>query len=122
MLPVRRRLWTALLGVLFLAGPYAPVLAQPDDFPPYNYGFLSGSYVVIGKHTDSTIEKALHGEAKVLRIRFDQDGKSYKGTYLVDVDFDNYPRLTGYIYLADGNTKRVGLEALFADDGQLEQK
>ena len=68
------------------------------------------------------IEKAAGGDAEVLRIRFDQDGKSYEGTYLIDGDLDNYARLSGYLYLADGSTKSVGLEALFADRGQLVRK
>lgn len=146
MTAMGRPLWIALIGLVFLTAVNAPVLAQPDL-----YGFLSGSYVVIGKHPDSTetysgqmnleecdgqlqvvrivnghitrgigtIEKAAGGDATVLRIRFDRDGKSYEGTYLVDGDLDNYARLTGYVYLADGSTRRVGLEALFADRGQL---
>ncbi len=146
MTAMGRQLWITLIGLVFLTGVNAPVLAQPDL-----YGFLSGSYVVIGKRPDSTetysgqinleeadgqlqvvrivndqitrgigkIQEAVHGEVDVLRIRFDQDGKSYEGTYLVDGDLDNYARLTGYVYLADGSTRSVGLEALFADRGQL---
>ena len=141
-----RQLWITLIGLVFLTGVNAPVLAQPDL-----YGFLNGSYVVIGKRPDSTetysgqinleegdgqlqvvrivndritrgigkIEKAAGGDATVLRIRFDRDGKSYEGTYLVEGDLDNYARLTGYVYLVDGSTRSVGLEALFADHGQL---
>ena len=146
MTAMGRQLWITLIGLVFLTGVNAPVPAQPDL-----YGFLSGSYVVIGIRPDSTetysghinleeadgqlqvvrilndqitrgigkIQKAVGGEADVLRIRFDQDGKSYEGTYLVDGDLDNYARLTGYVYLADGSTRSVGLEALFADFGQL---
>ncbi len=146
MAAMGRQVWIALIGLVFLTAVNAPALAQPDL-----YGFLSGSYVVIGKHPDSTeiysgqvnleesdgqlqvvrivngritrgigkIEKAAGGDATVLRIRFDRDGKSYEGTYLVHGDLDNYARLTGYVYLADGSTRHVGLEALFADRGQL---
>jgi len=47
----------------------------------------------------------------VLRMRFHLDGKDYDATYRWQSDPDNYPRFTGYVYLAD--TKSPGLEALF---------
>ena len=47
----------------------------------------------------------------VLRIHFHFDGKEYDATYRWQSDPDNYPRFTGYVYLAD--TKSPGLEALF---------
>ena len=43
-----RHLWIALIGLVFLTGVNTPVPAQSDL-----YGFLSGSYVVIGKRPDS---------------------------------------------------------------------
>ncbi len=69
-----------------------------------------------------TLEKALRGETTVLRVRFVHAGQDYEATYLIDGDLDNYARLTGYVYLKDGSTKRVGLEALFADFGQLQRQ
>ena len=106
MTAMGRQSWITLIGLVFLTGVNAPILAQPDL-----YGFLNGSYVVIGKRPDSTetysgqikleaadgqlrvvrivndqitrgigkIQKAVGGEADVLRIRFDQDGKNYEG-------------------------------------------
>ena len=47
----------------------------------------------------------------VLRMHFRFDGKEYDATYRWQSDPDNYPRFTGYVYLAD--TKSPGLEALF---------
>lgn len=47
----------------------------------------------------------------VLRMHFHFDGKAYDATYRWQSDPDNYPRFTGYVYLAD--TKSPGLEALF---------
>ena len=47
----------------------------------------------------------------VLRIHFHLDGRQYDATYRWQSDPDNYPRFTGYVYLAD--TKSPGLEALF---------
>ena len=47
----------------------------------------------------------------VLRMHFHFDGKDYDATYRWQSDPDNYPRLTGYLYLS--GTKSPGLEALF---------
>jgi hypothetical protein len=47
----------------------------------------------------------------VLRMHFHFDGRDYDATYRWQSDPDNYPRFTGYVYLAD--TKSPGLEALF---------
>jgi len=47
----------------------------------------------------------------VLRMRFRFDGNEYDATYSWQSDPDNYPRLTGYLYLS--GTKSPGLEALF---------
>jgi len=47
----------------------------------------------------------------VLRMNFHLDGAEYDATYRWQSDPDNYPRFTGYVYLAD--TKSPGLEALF---------
>jgi hypothetical protein len=47
----------------------------------------------------------------VLRMHFRFDGKEYDATYRWQSDPDNYPRLTGYLYLP--GTKSPGLEALF---------
>jgi hypothetical protein len=47
----------------------------------------------------------------VLRMRFRCDGNEYDATYIWQSDPDNYPRLTGYLYLS--GTKSPGLEALF---------
>ena len=65
------------------------------------------------------IETATADNVRVLRIRFSKAGRTYEGTYLIDSDLDNYGRLTGYLYLKEGGTKKVGLEALFRDHGQL---
>jgi hypothetical protein len=47
----------------------------------------------------------------VLRMHFHFDSKEYDATYRWQSDPDNYPRFTGYIYLA--GAKSPGLEALF---------
>ena len=47
----------------------------------------------------------------VLKMHFLFDGKEYDATYRWQSDPDNYPRFTGFVYLA--GTKSTGLEALF---------
>jgi hypothetical protein len=47
----------------------------------------------------------------VFRMHFLFDSKEYDATYRWQSDPDNYPRFTGYVYLA--GTKSPGLEALF---------
>jgi len=47
----------------------------------------------------------------VLKMHFRFDGQEYDATYRWQSDPDNYPRFTGYVYLA--GTKSPGLEALF---------
>lgn len=47
----------------------------------------------------------------VLTMHFRFDGREFDATYRWQSDTDNYPRLTGYVYVAD--TKSPGLEALF---------
>lgn len=117
---------------------------ENDDF---YYGFLIGTYEVIGRYPDSNdtytgkvifkkshetievireinnktikgignIEFATADKIKVLRVTFTENKKEYEATYLIDTDLDNYGRLTGYIYLKAGGTKKPGLEALFSD-------
>lgn len=110
------------------------------------YGFLAGSYTVIGKALNSRttyqgkielidkgdhliitrrirgkairgigkIENALGAdEAKVLRVRYRENGKDYEITYLWQSDLDNYARLSGYVYERAKPTDNPGLEVLF---------
>ena len=60
----------------------------------------------------AAIETSREGNP-VLRMRFTSEGHSYEATYLWRSDLDNYPRLTGYVYLTEGEIKSPGLEALF---------
>ncbi len=59
------------------------------------------------------IENAAGGDASVLRVRFERDGKKYETTYLIQSDLDNYARLSGYVYQRKGTTNKPGLEVLF---------
>jgi len=115
----------------FLNGTYAVVGQRPDTGETYRGkldlqeagGKVQALRSIGGAKIRATgsIEKAAGGDVEVLRVRFTKDGKRYEATYLIDADLDNYARLSGYVYLKDGGTRRVGLEALFADHGQLER-
>jgi hypothetical protein len=61
------------------------------------------------------VETATADRIRVLRVRFIENGESYEAAYLVGGDLDNYGRLTGYVYLKNGKTKKPGLEAWFSD-------
>jgi hypothetical protein len=109
-----------LLG--FLAGDYRLVGQTPDSGAAYlgrltlreTGGAFAVTCVVAGvtSHRTASIETVGEG-APVLRMRFLQDGVEYAATYLWQTDLDNYPRMTGYVYRAQGETKSPGLEALF---------
>jgi hypothetical protein len=115
----------------FLQGRYITVGRFPDSSQPYT------GVVLISKEADhlkitriikgmeingiGRIESITPDKVKVLQIEFEQDDCLYEGTYLIGSDLDNYGRLSGYIYLKEGDTKQVGLEALFYDQDQLKQ-
>jgi hypothetical protein len=61
----------------------------------------------------AAIESAAGGDAKVLRIRFEENNVNYEETCLVSSDLDNYARISCYLYMQDGKTRQPGLEALF---------
>ena len=109
-----------LLG--FLAGDYRLVGQKPDSGAAYlgrltlreTGGAFSVTCVVAGVASPRTASIETTGEGlPVLRMRFSQEGVDYAATYLWQTDLDNYPRLTGYVYRAQGETKSPGLEVLF---------
>jgi hypothetical protein len=59
------------------------------------------------------LEYALGKEMRVLRMRFDVEGEDLEATYQWCVDFDNYPRLSGYLYHPKTATDDPGMEVLF---------
>ncbi len=59
------------------------------------------------------LEPVLGGEARVLRIYFEQDGIEYRGTFLWQADLDNFGRFSGYIYQKGSSPDDPGLEAYF---------
>ncbi len=62
------------------------------------------------------IETATSDKIKILRVRFRSRERDYEATYLIGSDLDNYGRLTGHVYLKDGETRKPGLEALFIEN------
>ncbi len=62
----------------------------------------------------ATIESAIGGEAKLLRIRFTENGAGYEQTCLVSSDLDNYARISCYLYKPNIRTMQPGLEVLFS--------
>lgn len=63
----------------------------------------------------AAIEPVLNGEAKVLRIRFSENGKAFEETCLFNGDLDNYSRISCYLYQSGVDTINPGLEAFFHD-------
>ncbi|WP_395345334.1 hypothetical protein PN836_010240 [Ningiella sp. W23] len=63
----------------------------------------------------ATIEPALNGDAKVLRIRFKESEIKFEQTCMVGSDPDNYARISCYLYQPKVRTMQPGLEVLFND-------
>ena len=106
----------------YVAGEYDLIGRKADSSATYNGhvtlrdegGVLQVTRTVEGK-TDKCAARfdtvAGSDRIPVLRMRFRFEGKEYDATYSWQSDPDNYPRLTGYLYLS--GTKSPGLEALF---------
>lgn len=111
----------------YFVGKYAVIGRTPDSKVSYS-GIVKleaqadGRFVMIRKigghetkgtafldHADPPADRPA-----VLRIRFEENGKEFEGTFLWRSDLDNYPRLTGFIYRRSGaKTQSAGLEAWF---------
>ena len=80
-------------------------------------GKLNVSRNINGKTIEGTaaIESALHGDTKVLRIRFTEGETKYEQTCMVGSDLDNYARISCYLYQPKVHTIQPGLEVLFND-------
>ena len=112
----------------YFTGEYALIGRAPDSKLSYSgtvklQATANGRFVMIRKiggretkgaaffdHAEPPAERPI-----VLRLRFNENGKEFEGTFLWRSDLDNYPRLTGFIYRSgDAKTKSAGLEAWFA--------
>jgi len=106
----------------YMVGDYDPIERKPDSTETYTghltlreeNGVLQVTRTIDGK-TDKCVARfdTVAGDDRipVLRMHFHLDGVEYDATYRWQSDPDNYPRFTGYVYLAD--TKSPGLEAVF---------
>lgn len=106
----------------YMAGEYDLIGRKADSSATYNGrvtlrdegGVLQVTRTVEGK-SDKCAARfdtvAGTDRIPVLRMHFRFDGKEYDATYRWQSDPDNYPRFTGYLYLA--GTKSPGLEAFF---------
>jgi hypothetical protein len=106
----------------YMAGEYDLIGRKPDSTTTYTghvtlrdeNGVLQVTRTIEGK-TDKCIVRfdtvAGADRIPVLRMHFHLDGKGYDATYRWQSDPDNYPRLTGYVYVT--RTNSPGLEALF---------
>jgi|SRR5437870_5108124 len=106
----------------YMAGEYDLIGRKADSTATYT-GHVTlrdeNGVLQVTRTIDSNTDKCVAqfdtvaGEDRipVLRMHFHFDGKEYDATYRWQSDPDNYPRFTGYVYLA--GTKSAGLEALF---------
>lgn len=109
----------------FLYGRYVLIGKAPDGGETYSGRLTIGGGkggLTIERHIgDRTItgraamESALAGEARVLRMRFSEEGVAFENTCLVRSDLDNYARISCHRYRREGGTRSPGLEALFID-------
>jgi hypothetical protein len=106
----------------YMAGEYDLIGRKPDSTATYTGyvmirdqgGALQITRTIEGK-TDKCVARfdtvAGTDRIPVLRMHFRFDGNEYDATYRWQSDPDNYPRFTGYVYLA--GTKSPGIEAFF---------
>ena len=106
----------------YMAGEYDLIGRKPDSTATYTghvtlqseNGVLEVTRTIAGK-IDKCFARfdTVAGDDRipVLRMHFHLDGAEYDATYRWQSDPDNYPRFTGYVYIAE--TKSPGLEALF---------
>ena len=109
----------------FLMGTYEVIGRYPDSNETYTGKVIfkkNGDILEIIRNINNKtikgpgkIDVVTADKIKVLKVVFTENKREYEATYLIHTDLDNYGRMTGYIYLKAGGTKRPGLEALFSD-------
>ena len=62
---------------------------------------------------EAAIKEVLSGEIKVFIVYYTENKIDYEISYMIDTDFDNYPRLSGYFYKKGTYPKNPGLETAF---------
>ncbi|MBN1355074.1 hypothetical protein JXA40_02275 [bacterium] len=114
--------------VEFFEGRYEAVGRKPDSGDLY-----TESVTVKVKEGNLIMTRCADGETRiwtgrfetaspdrmtVLRFRSSPDGTPMEITYTWNVDPDNRPRLTGYVYRKDGKTRIPGMDTLFSKHGK----
>jgi len=107
----------------FLIGNYSVIgkMVESDDtyFGTMKVDFNNKEFKITrtikGKtiKANGKIKKTGPEQTQVFVISFTENKVLYEITYLIDTDFDNYGRLTGYRYYKNSETENPGLEALF---------
>jgi len=107
----------------FLVGEYTVIGKEVESNDSYfgtmKIDFKDKKFEITRKISGTSIKA--HGKIKktgseqteVFVITFTENKVLFEITYLIDTDFDNYGRLTGYRYYKDKETEKPGLEALF---------
>lgn len=116
------------MPLAFLEGSYEVIGRSPDSEDLYSGTvtmMLSNSEAETLSVTRTIGGTSIQGEGAfaetrsdavtVLRVAYKEDGQNREVTYLIEVDLDNYARLTGYVYQKDGETQLPGVEVLFND-------
>ncbi|OQY04832.1 MAG: hypothetical protein B6I20_02360 [Bacteroidetes bacterium 4572_117] len=107
----------------FLLGEYSVIGKMPENNDTYfgsmKIGFKNNKFEITRNINNSIvkasgkIKKTGPEQIKVFVINFTENKVLYEITYLIDTDFDNYGRLSGYRYYQNRETENPGLEALF---------
>ena len=108
----------------FLVGEYSVIGKMVESNTTY-YGkmkvdFKNKKFEIIRKIGNTSItangriNKTGPDQIEVFVITFTENKTLYEITYLIDTDFDNYGRLTGYRYYKNKETENPGMEALFS--------
>jgi len=113
----------------FLEGTFRVVGSSSESWAPYGGTVrmsLEGNKLMVvrdikGRPSKGTgeLRKTRVGAGTEFVVHFVEGKTSFEAVYLIQNDYDNYPRLTGYVYRANGETRKMGYEALFPDYGQL---
>lgn len=112
--------------IAFLVGTYDVIGRYPDSEQLYTgtveinrsdteTNAVSVTRTIGGLATqgEGEVTTATGDAIAVLRVVFQEAGRTMEATYLLDSDLDNYARLTGYVYIQSGGTQLPGIEALF---------
>ncbi|RLD73709.1 MAG: hypothetical protein DRJ10_17540, partial [Bacteroidetes bacterium] len=108
----------------FLAGEYSVIGKKVESNDSYfgtmKIDYKNKKFDIIRKiggnsiRANGKIKKTGPEQTEVFVITFTENKVLYEITYLIDTDFDNYGRLTGYSYYKEKETDNPGLEALFS--------